>query len=246
MSEANQQLQLNHIAALNHSTHTAETAQSEKRQLQNQLKLLHDQHRATQLEHKQLMAASQEKFRLLQAQYDLLQIKHAETLQQNHQIANDDIKEILAKYNNIQTYLERRADLAVIAEKQLRSSSTRIQTSVSELRQTISAHFKGLQEVVTSSSKQLHTLTIDSQPDPQRVMELAKIEAFGLWVQRQPDTEQKVSAETFLYRVTAKFNHTFKNFRSHLHQVTTKRDDLQTILSNKRNKKLTLMHGKTF
>lgn len=102
MSEAAKQLQLKHTAALKHSTHVAETSQSEKQEVQNQLKTLQGQHRAAQMEHKQLTAASQEQLRLLQAQYNLLQIKHAETLQRNQQIADDDKREILAKYKSIQ------------------------------------------------------------------------------------------------------------------------------------------------
>ena len=61
------------------------------------------------------------------------------------------------------------------------------------------------------------------------VMELAKIEAFELWIRKHPEIEEQVSAQTLLHRLTAKFNQTFKNLRKQLYQVTTKWDDLQTI-----------------
>jgi hypothetical protein len=199
----------------------------EQQQLRRQFEKLQGQHQAAQMEHKQLAAASQEKLRLLQAQYDLLQIQHAETLQRNHQMANDDKKEILAKYKSIQTHLKRRSDLALITAEQLRSSSAHFRSSVSELRHTISAHFKGIQEEITSSSNHINTLATQSQPDENRVMELVQIEAFKTWMQKQPETGDQILAQILLQQVSAKLNHSLRSLKIQLQQTTAERDELQ-------------------
>ena len=68
--------------------------------------------------------------------------------------------------------------------------------------------------------------------NPQRIQELAKIEAFDLWVQERSNsgTENKISVHTLLQRVTAKISHTLKTLKTELHQTTTERDDLQAKL----------------
>ena len=58
-------------------------------------------------------------------------------------------------------------------------------------------------------------------------MELAKIEAFEVWVHKQPETGEQISAQVLLQRVSAKLNHTLKNLKAELYQTTTERDDLQ-------------------
>lgn len=58
---------------------------------------------------------------------------------------------------------------------------------------------------------------------------MAKIEAFDLWVRDQSnsDTENRITVQTLLQRVTTKINHTLKTLKTELRQVTTERDELQ-------------------
>ena len=68
-------------------------------------------------------------------------------------------------------------------------------------------------------------------------MELTKIEAFNLWIQTQPATDEQISAQILLHRVTAKINHTFKTLRSQLHQVSSEKDDLQTRVEQQKEER---------
>lgn len=71
-------------------------------------------------------------------------------------------------------------------------------------------------------------------------MELAKIEAFDSWIQKQPATEEQMSAQTLLHKVTARINHAFKTLRSQLHQVTTEKYEFQTKFEQQEEKKTDL------
>ena len=134
----------------------------------------------------------------------------------------------MAKYTNIHTYLKRRNDLALIAEQRLRSSSAQFRKSLSELRQTTSAQLETFQSDIESHKNQLKGLAEES--DPHQVIELTKLEAFELWLQRTPQTDEQVSAKSLLYRVTSKVHHTFRNLKAELQQAISENDDLQEIL----------------
>ena len=63
---------------------------------------------------------------------------------------------------------------------------------------------------------------------PHRVNELAKLEAFDLWVQRNPDAKDQVSAQTLLDRITSKLDHTFRNLKTQLYHAIQERDEMQS------------------
>ena len=63
-----------------------------------------------------------------------------------------------------------------------------------------------------------------------RATELAKLEAFDYWIDGKPSIHEQITAQTMLDKVMAKLGHTFKNFKTEIHQITIERDELQCKL----------------
>ena len=120
-------------------------------------------------------------------------------------------------------------EVATIARHQ----TSLLRDSLSQFRQDTAEQLHALQRELESTKTQLSQFApltqviTPTQVSPERIQEIAKIEAFELWVQRSPDAENQISAQTLLHRVTTKISHTIKTLKAELQQTTNERDELQ-------------------
>ena len=101
--------------------------------------------------------------------------------------------------------------------------------TVSEIRREAAAQFQAFQQDFEAYRTQLTQVITPTAThvSPEQIQEIAKIKAFELWVQRSPDAENQISAQTLLHMVTTKISHTIKTFKAELQQTTNERDELQ-------------------
>jgi hypothetical protein len=101
--------------------------------------------------------------------------------------------------------------------------------AVSEIRREAADQFLAFQQDFQAYSTQLTQAITPTAThlSPERIQKIAKIEAFELWVQKTPDAENQISAQTLLHRVTTKISHTLKTLKAELQQTTNERDELQ-------------------
>jgi hypothetical protein len=163
----------------------------------------------------------------IQREKTFTQTQYEAAIQKNHQLTATLQQNEKDYLHRIQQDRRRHTKISVIAEQQLRQSSTHIRKTVSELRHQISEQFQAFQGEISTSNNQLTKLARQTHTNPERIMELTKIEAFELWVQKQSETGEPVSAQILLQRVSAKINHTLRNLKAELHQTTAERDELQ-------------------
>ena len=228
--ELRKQLELaqnRYTALLEHNQQIAEATQADKHESRRQLELAQSQYAAVLGHNHQIAETTQTEKHELQQQLELIQTQYATALVNHQQIdaANQQEKrELQQRYELVRTHLRHRTEVTAIAEHSCRS----LQNLFSELRDQTTAQLQTFQGELESYKTQLTELIQQPITDTNRIAELVKLEAFDQWVQRNPETDNQISAQALLHRVTAKLNHTFRNLKTELYQVTTERDELQT------------------
>ena len=196
---------------------------------QQESSLLQSEHTAALLKTQQLVEETkqiaEQKIAILQTQYAAAQQLVAKT-QQVEDTSRAQREKLLLDHKN-------RKQIAVTTQQEL----TRLRTIISELRQNTTATLTAFQEEIKTYNAQI------TNTDPDRVMELTRMEAFNLWLQQQHATEEQISPQTLLQRVSAKMNHTLRNLKGELHQATTERDELQARIDQQEDTRDTLGEG---
>jgi hypothetical protein len=243
--EKDNQLLKAKINAAEEHNRTVATTQTDNQDLRRQVADLHNQHRA------EIQRYTTEK-QALQTPLEDLKRQHTTALEQiiaekhhiqqevtlthkQHAVAVEEAKQIVAAAQAEKQHLQREHEHLQI-DRQRKTQFVNIATQrikllrniISELRQGTAETLKTFQEEIGIYKTQIHTLAAKEYTNPNRVMELSKIEAFDLWIQQQPNTETQISAQTLLHRVTSKLNHTFKSLKAELYHTTQERDKLQT------------------
>ena len=209
--------------------------QLEKHEYQTQ----HNLHAATEEHTRQILTDTQTKCTELQNKYDLLHNQHTVTMEENRQIAaivQQEKREFQRRREHLQDDRRHRKEIVAIARQRL----TKFRSSISEFRHQISAQLQASQQHAESYTSQLNQLATATQKlaTSDRVKELAKLEAFDLWVQRSPEMEERILAQTLLHKVTSKLNHTLTNLKEELYQAIQERDDLQNQIEQQQEEDL--------
>ena len=222
-------LQTNYNLAEKKISEDAAAAQLRIQELQQNHDALKKRYTATEETTRQAAEINKAQIEDYRIKNELLQAQHTTTIQQHQQAMEQEQQKFLKQRQVMQTDLQNRTSIAAIAAQQL----CHLRHSMSEIRKEATAKFEAFQQEVetckTHMKSAIHTTT---EASPDRVQEIAKMEAFDLWVQEKTDSDHDnaFSARTLLHRVTTKINHTLKTLKTELRQATTERDDLQEKL----------------
>lgn len=210
-------LQETSAAAEEQSRQIAETTQLQIAELQHENATLHHQYEAALATNQQIAAEKEG----LQQEAALLQSQHAAAL--------TEIQHVTAVSHEHQRRLQERIQADRQAATQITHQQlTSLRNTIAELRQQTSTQLQAFQSELETCKTHLNGLGEHTDPDnADRIMELAKLEAFDQWIQKNPRTEEQLTAQTMLQRVTTKLNHMFRNLKTELYQAITERDELQ-------------------
>lgn len=68
--------------------------------------------------------------------------------------------------------------------------------------------------------------------DQDRALEIAKIEAFDIWLSKEATSSDQITAQHLFERVTTKIGHMFKSLQTELRHTRLERDELQEKLEH--------------
>ena len=170
--------------------------------------------------------AKQDQITQLRKEMACLRTQHVAELIQSQQIAAKAAQNEQSLRQQTLLHHQNRQDVTLATEHKL----TQFRHAFSELRRVTVALLQAFQVEIQACNRQIHILITNKHADPDRITELTKIEAFDIWIQRTPQTEEQIYAQTLLQRVSAKLNHTLKSLKAELHQTTEERDQLQATL----------------
>ena len=222
-SAENDDLQKQQATAVREAQQILALTQAEKQALREELEILRTQHTLSQkLAEENRVIANR-----LREEMALLQAQHEGILERNTQLAASLQRSTQQLEDCKQINRRHQGKFAAITEHRIRQVSAQLRSTISKIRDQTSEQIRAFQEEIHTYKTQFHTLDAREHTDPQRIMELTQIEAFNLWINKQPATEEQISAQTLLYKVTTKIYHTLRTLKSELQQATTERDDLQ-------------------
>ena len=226
--ERNQTEQKELRRQLENSKALQEAALHQNHQNSAENETLQRQHAAALRETNQILTLTQTEKQKLQNEVEILQTQHVATLAKNGKIAASLQQAKQELQDRVQETHRYRSELAAVTKIQANA----LRHLLSEIRRDAATQTQALQEQVDYYTTQFNLLATATQQKatPDRIKELAKIEAFDLWVHRSPEAAEQISAQTLLHRVTTKLNHTLRTLKDELHQTTTERDELQTRL----------------
>ena len=216
-------------AALENHRRSAADNQLRQQEIQQKYLLLQSQYAATEEQIRQTTAATHAQIEELQQNNKLLQDQYTTKVQQHQQIFEQERRKFQAQSELLQAHLRHRSEVATVTGKQVNW----LRNLLFEIRQDTVTHIQAFQEEIKYYKTKLHKLAAQLQDHPDRIKELAKIEAFDLWMQGHPETNTQLSAESLLHRVTTKLNHTLRNLKTELYQATQERDELQNQIEQR-------------
>ena len=213
-------LQQQHDLAITKIKQILTKTQTEKTSLQKEVELLRTQHMANQKIAEETQVISKQ----MTTKIEFEQAQHAAEIERSMQLKKNlhQLRDSILEKNR------HRKELTSNIAHQLSTFTTKIRSTLSDLRNQMSEQSRAFQIEIQTSNTQLKSLATYDQHNPHRITELTKLEAFDLWMKRNPQTDTKLSAETLLNRVTSKIQHTLKNLKTELSRATQERDDLQT------------------
>ena len=217
-------LQSDYAAAEERNRQVTADSHLQKQEIQQKYTLLQNRYVAAEEQIQQTAAAAQAHIEELEHKHKLLQLQNTTSVQQHQLFVEEEQSKFQAQSKLMQTHLRYRSEVATVAENQVSS----LRNLLSEIQRDTTTQIRAFQTKIDYYNTQLNKLAPHVQDHPNWTKELAKIEAFDLWIQGRPETETQLSAETLLHRVTTKINHTLRNLKAELYQATTKRDELQT------------------
>jgi hypothetical protein len=184
------------------------------------VELLRTQHTASQKIAEETQIISKQ----MTTKIESVQAQHAAEIERSKQLKVN----LHQLRDNIQEKNKHQKEVTIGIAHQLSAFTTKFRSQLSELRHQISEQSRAFQVEIQTSNTQLNSLAAHDQHNPYRITELTKIEAFDLWMKRNPETATQLSAETLLRRVTSKIQHTLKNLKTELSRATQERDEMQT------------------
>ena len=140
----------------------------------------------------QTAAAAQAHIEELEHKHKLLQLQNTTSVQQHQPFVEEEQSKFQAQSELMQTHLRYRSEAAIVAK----TKSVHFETSSPKFSETQLHKFGHSQTKIDYYNTQLNKLATHVQDHPNRIKELAKIEAFNLWIQSHPETETQISAET--------------------------------------------------
>jgi hypothetical protein len=141
------------------------------------------------------MSAENDNF---QQKVALLQKKHVVAVEEKNQIltiAQTEKRHLQAECERLHVQRRTSKQVAAVAEKHI----NKFWHMLFEIRHQTVAQLQALQGEIASFKTQFtqHSIT-----DISKIAEFAKLEAFDLWIQRSPDAEEQVSAQSLILLVT--------------------------------------------
>ena len=158
---------------------------------QHEASLLRNEHVAALTRTHQLTDESKHiatKKQELQNQIEHLQTQYEAVIQKCNQLTATLQQKEQEHLDHMKQDRQRQTQVVGNAKHRLRCSSTQIRGTFYELRNQTTEHLRALQGQITDYNTQLNKLVTHVHSNPGRVMELAKVETFDLWVQKQPDS----------------------------------------------------------
>ena len=115
-------------------------------------------------------------------------------MQQHQQILEQEHAKFQAHSKLKQTQLKHWREIAADIKNQVGS----FRNPLAKLRQETAANLQAFTADIACCTTQINNLAMKEDQNPDRIKELAKIEAFDLWMQSHPETDNQLSAETLL------------------------------------------------
>lgn len=127
---------------------------------------------------------------MLQQKNVLLQTKYTTAVQRHQQIIAEEQQRFCAQAEIMQTNFRDHNNVATMAGQRLRQ----FRNTISEIQQDAVAKFRMFQQELEDYKTQINQLATHTQVTPDCIKELAKLEAFDLWVQKNSAAEEQISA----------------------------------------------------
>ena len=180
----------------------------EQQDLRRQLHNSKNLHEAT-LEQNRHICAEKDHF---QQKAALLQKQHAVAIEENHRIltvAQEEKRHLQAECERLQLHCRASNQIALVAVQQV----TLFREALFELRRQTEAQLQTFQTDIACHNTHLNNLATEaSKPRSNN----GTLEDRGLRPldPGTPETETQISAQTLLYRVTSKLNHTLRSLKT--------------------------------